>query len=164
MANVLEPDFDATTDRPGFEYRAVKIARQAGSERLGATLYELPPGESISPYHAHLANEELAIVLAGRPSLRTAAGWRELETGEAVGFPVGVEFAHQIANFGTEPARVLMISEMNAPEVAVYPDSGKVMTREQPPGTPATGYRKLFREADEVDYWDGELPPEPEAG
>ena len=164
MANVLEPDFDANSERPGFSYRGAKIARQAGSERIGATLYELPPGESISPYHAHLANEELAIVLAGSPNLRTPDGWRALKTGEAVGFPVGVEFAHQIANFGTEPARILMVSELNAPEVALYPDSGKVMTREQPPGTPPTGHRKLFREADEVDYWEGESPPEPEAG
>jgi uncharacterized cupin superfamily protein len=163
MANVLEPDFDAGSERAGFTHRAAKIARQAGAQRIGATLYELPPGEAMSPYHAHLANEELAIVLSGRPSLRTQGGWRQLETGEAVGFPAGAEFAHQIANFGSEPARVLMVSEMNEPEVAIYPDSGKVMAREQAPGLRPTGYRKLFRDADEVDYWDGESPPDAEA-
>ena len=164
MANVLEPDFDSNSDRPGFAYRGAKVGRQAGAEKLGATLYELPQGEAICPYHAHLANEEMAIVLAGSPSVRTPAGWRELTPGEVVPFPAGAEGAHQIANFGPEEARVLMISEMNHPEIALYPDSGKVMTREQPPGTPATGYRKLFRDSDAVDYWEGEEPPDPEAG
>ena len=55
------------------------------------------------------------------------------------------------------PVRVLMASELNAPEVAVYPDSEKVMARQQAPGTPATGVRAIFRLADGVDYWDGEL-------
>jgi hypothetical protein len=53
--------------------------------------------------------------------------------------------------------RVLVVSEMNEPELAVYPDSGKVLARQQAPGRPATGLRKLFRIADEVDYWDGEV-------
>ena len=161
MANVFEPDFDGAADRPGFTLRGADIGIQAGSERLGASLYELPPGQAICPYHAHLANEEMLIVTAGRPSLRTPEGWRELEPGEVVSFPVGLAGSHQVANFSSEDARVLMLSEMNGPEVAIYPDSGKVMAREQPPGRPATGYRKLFREAGEVDYWDGEEPPRP---
>jgi uncharacterized cupin superfamily protein len=52
-----------------------------------------------------------------------------------------------------------MISEMNEPEVAVYPDSDKVMARQQAPGTEATGLRALFRVEDSVDYWDGEVEP-----
>jgi uncharacterized cupin superfamily protein len=161
VANVFEPDFDGAQERPGFTLRGADIGIQAGSERLGASLYELPPGQAICPYHAHLANEEMLIVTAGRPSLRTPEGWRELVAGEVVSFPVGLAGSHQVANFSGEDARVLMLSEMNGPEVAIYPDSGKVMAREQPPGRPATGYRKLFSEADEVDYWDGEEPPQP---
>jgi uncharacterized cupin superfamily protein len=81
-----------------------------------------------------------------------------------VAFPAGAEGAHQIANFGAQAARVLMISQMTYPEIALYPDSGKALAREQPPGTPATGYRKVFRDADGVDYWEGEGPPDPEGG
>ena len=33
------------------------------------------------------------------------------------------------------------------------------MAREYAPGKPVSGYRKLFREADEVDYWEGESAP-----
>jgi len=42
------------------------------------------------------------------------------------------------------------------PEVAVYPDSGKVMARQQAPGTPATGVRAIFRFDGGVGCWDGE--------
>ena len=39
-------------------------------EQLGATLYELGPG-NFAVYHFHHAQEELLIVLRGRPTLRT---------------------------------------------------------------------------------------------
>jgi len=51
---------------------------------------------------------------------------------------------------------VLIVSEMNTPEIAVYPDSGKVMARQQAPGSPATGVRAIFRFDDAVDYSEGE--------
>ena len=160
MANVFEPQFDATEERPGFSFRDAWIAAQAGCERLGAALYELPPGEAICPYHAHLANEEMLLVIAGAPSLRTPDGWRELAEGEVVAFPVGERGAHQVQNRSDRAARVLMVSEMVGPEVCLYPDSGKVMARELPPGRAAHGtVRKIFREADEVEYWEGEQPP-----
>ena len=38
------------------------------------TVYELPPGQSICPYHYELGDEEWLIVLAGRPTLRTPEG------------------------------------------------------------------------------------------
>ena len=162
--NVFEPKLEQDADDPpGFRARYAKIGAAAGSHRLGATLYELPPGEAVCPYHAHLANEEMLIVIGGRPSLRTPAGWRELAPGEVASFPIGLDGAHQVANFSDQDARVLIVSEMVGPEIAIYPDSGKILAREQPPGRPATGYRKLFRDADEVDYWEGEEPPEPEA-
>jgi uncharacterized cupin superfamily protein len=62
-----------------------------------------------------------------------------------------------VINRSEEPIRVLMISEMNEPDVCLYPDSGKIMAREQAPGTEATGVRALFRLDDAVDYWDGEV-------
>jgi uncharacterized cupin superfamily protein len=161
MANLFEPDWDAESERPGFGYRRAKLGRQAGAERLGASLYEIPPGETTFPYHAHFANEEMLIVLTGRPSLRTPGGWRELETGEVVACKVGPEGAHQVMNRAEEPARVLVVSEMNAPEVSVYPDSGKVLAGTRPPGGSegAGDIYDTFHLADRVDYWDGEEPP-----
>jgi uncharacterized cupin superfamily protein len=161
-ANVLEPDFDTEHDRPGFCWRAARVAHQAGTERLGARLYELPPGETTFPYHAHLANEELLIVLRGRPSLRTPSRTRVLAEGEVASFPTGHSGSHQVTNRSDDTVRFLMISEMRAPDVVLYPDSEKVGARELAPGSPDPGLRKTFHEADEVDYWAGESPPGPD--
>src|SRR5919109_4786243 len=114
MANVFKPDFDAHEQRPGFTSRRARIGWQAGTERLGASVYEVPPGQATFPYHWHSANEEMLIVLSGRPSLRAPGGWRELDEGEVVAFPVGPDGAHQVVNRGDEAVRFLLVSEMNA--------------------------------------------------
>lgn len=71
VANVFELDW---TDRhdPGLAGKTTRLGAPAGAERLGATVYEIAPGAAGSPLHAHHANEELIIVLAGSPTLRTA--------------------------------------------------------------------------------------------
>jgi uncharacterized cupin superfamily protein len=159
MANVFEPDFDSSEDRAGFAYRRAQVGRQAGGARLGASVYELEPGQTLFPYHFHFANEEMLIVLRGRTHLRTATGWQELDEGDVVAFPVGETGAHQIANRTEEPIRVLIVSEMVGPDVVVYPDSGKIGARERAPGS-GEGLRPTFRAADQVDYWQDERPPE----
>jgi uncharacterized cupin superfamily protein len=157
--NVFEPDFDADQERPGFTYRRARVGRQAGSDRLGASLYEIPPGESTFPYHWHSANEELLIVLAGRPSLRTTEGWRELTEGEVVAFPVGERGAHQLHNRADVAARVLVVSTMIAPELNGYPDSGKLMAATRAPGAAGEGFQESYRRDEATDYWDGEEAP-----
>jgi uncharacterized cupin superfamily protein len=160
VPNVFDPNLDEQSERAGFRWRGDRVGAKAGSERLGATTYEIPPGEASYPYHYHLANEELLIVLRGRPHLRTPDGWRQLDTGEVVGFPLGERGAHQLANRSEEPVRILMISEMVEPEIVVYPDSGKVGVREHPPGSGRGGRRENFHSSDSVDYWEDERPPE----
>jgi uncharacterized cupin superfamily protein len=156
-STILDPDFEAVEEPPGYVLRGAQVGKEAGAQHLGITLYELPTGNSVSPYHWHAANEELLIVLGGTPSLRTPEGERELPEGEVVSFPVGERGAHKVTNNAGPPARMLIASEMNEPEVAVYPDSGKVMARQQAPGSPATGVRAIFRFEDGIDYWEGEV-------
>jgi uncharacterized cupin superfamily protein len=162
MPNVFEPEFEPDAEvGDGFFHRRARLGRSAGAEHLGASLFELPPGTAPFPYHAHFANEEMLIVLRGRPSVRTPDGWRELDEGEVVAFPRGEQGAHQVANFGESPARVLLVSEMNGPDVVRYPDSDKVAAREGAPGGKDPGFGGNFRVADAADYWEGERPPEP---
>ena len=165
MANVFEPDFDPAddSDQPGFVNRRARVGRQAGTERLGASVYELPAGQALCPYHWQAGNEEMIIVLSGRPSIRTPAGWQELEPGALVPFPRGPEGAHQVANRSDQPSRVLMLSELNGPEVIVYPDSGKTGVLSRPPGAPPSQGEvdAVFRTRDDVDYWLDEQPPDP---
>jgi uncharacterized cupin superfamily protein len=157
--NIFDPDFDGGSARPGFSSRRARLGRQAGATRLGASLYELPPDQATWPYHAHLSNEEMLIVLRGRPHLRTVDGWRQLSEGELVAFPTGERGAHQLHNRTDEPVRVLMVSEMNAPEIGIYPDSGKVGFFARAPGGAGKGTVLYFRQESEVDYWEGEEPP-----
>ena len=77
-------------------------------------------------FHYHVQREELLIVLEGQLSLRSADGWEELAEGEVVAFPRGERGAHGYRNDGAEPVRVLMISEMNAPNISVYPDTDQI--------------------------------------
>jgi uncharacterized cupin superfamily protein len=162
--NVHRPTLDEQGDTDGFRWLGESLAYKAGSERLGASLYDLPPGEAICPYHYHLANEELLIVLHGRPHLRTPEGWRQAEEGEVVAFPVGERGAHQLVNRTDTDVRLLMISEMRSPEIPVYPDSGKIGVREHAPGSGREGLRFNFHPDDALDYWDGENPPEELSG
>lgn len=156
--NFLEPVFDDDEHTPGFAHRRARLGRQAGAEHLGASLYELGPGVALCPYHWHALEEELVIALSGPLSLRTTEGWRRLEPGEVACFPPGPEGAHQLANFGEEPARLLFLSQSSRVEICGYPDSGKIMA-----DALDSGVSLLWREEDAVDYFEGEAPPSPPA-
>ena len=156
MTSIARPLFDEPREHPGFNCLRARLGRQAGSERTGLSLWELPPGEAAYPYHWHVAEEELVVVLEGEPSLRTPDGWRELEQGEVVAFPVGERGAHQIVNRTEAPIRFLSFSNQQ-PDLVVYPDSGKLGAFER--RADGTGIREMFRVGDAVDYYDGESAP-----
>jgi uncharacterized cupin superfamily protein len=155
MANVFHPQFDE--GEPGGPRRA-RLGWQAGTARLGVSLYELPPGERRGAYHYQHANEELLVVLSGSPHLRTPDGSRQVEAGEVVAFPRGRRGAHKVENRTDDVVRYLMLSEMNAPDVMVYPDSGKVGVISRPPGSRGDEdeLAAWFRLSDQVHYWEGE--------
>jgi uncharacterized cupin superfamily protein len=161
-ANLFEPRFEEDDDPLGYASRRARLALHAGAEHLGASLYELDPGVAVCPYHWHAAEEELLIVMEGGPSLRTPEGWRELEPGDVARFPVGSAGAHQIANRGSERARVLLLSQRKDPEVCGYPDSRKIMADAALGGfdPDPDEISHLWRLDDAVDYFEGE-PPAP---
>jgi uncharacterized cupin superfamily protein/ribosomal protein S18 acetylase RimI-like enzyme len=154
--SITRPTFDESREHPGFRSRRARLGRQAGTERLGLSMFELPAGEAAYPYHWHLAEEELVVVLEGRPSLRTPDGWRVLEAGDVVSFAVGERGAHQLVNRTETAVRFLAFSGQQ-PDIAVFPDSGKVGAFERRPE--GGGLYRIFRDADAVDYWEGEQPP-----
>jgi len=106
-------------------YRRSRLGELAGTEHLGLTLYALAPGQGMD-FHYHLQREELLVVLEGTVSLKTPRGWEDVGEGEVVAFPRGERGAHGYENRGKESVRLLMISEQNAPNVSVYPDSNEV--------------------------------------
>lgn len=149
--NLHGDDWDGEHERPGYRSRTTVVGRRLGAELIGASLYELDSGEKTWPYHLHHANEEWLIVVRGRPTLRSPEGERELVEGDVVCFRRGAGGAHQVVNRSDVPARVLIVSTLNMPEIVEYPDSGKVGTRD------ARGERLLMaRPGPQLDYWDGE--------
>jgi uncharacterized cupin superfamily protein len=154
MPNIYEPAFEEGERPPGFKARRARIGYELGTELLGCSLWELPPGEAAYPYHFHYADEELILVLRGRPTLRTPEGTRELSEGDAVRFPLGEEGAHQLLNETGDSATFVTISSSGRPDVVVYPDSGKIGVGERLPS--GGGLREYFRREAAVDYWDRE--------
>jgi len=129
--------------------------RVAG-EHLGASLYELPPGQRTWPYHYELGNDEMLVVVAGRPTLRDPEGEHQLEPGDCVFFPNGPAGAHQIINRSDEPTRVLLVSNFAIPRGAVQVDSGKLMIRWGPEPEASL----WFRRHDATEYWEAEKADE----
>jgi uncharacterized cupin superfamily protein len=140
----VEKDED---DAPGYELSYARVGPMIGGSNLGLSIYELPPGNSICPYHYETGEEEWLIALVGAPTLRTPDGERTLRPWDTVFFPAGEEGAHKVTNTTDETVRVAIWSNRANPNTSVYPDSGKVGA--WPPG-------KLFRLTDAVEYFDGE--------
>jgi uncharacterized cupin superfamily protein len=146
-----EQDWDETNDRAGYEHKAAVIGKRLGADLLGATLYEVPPGEKTWPYHYELGCEEWLVAVSGKPTLRTPEGERELEPGDVAVFPEGPDGAHQVINRSDEPCRVLILSSKSPLAVVHYPDSGKVGL-----WTQGEGYQAMLRNEPKLDYWQGE--------
>jgi uncharacterized cupin superfamily protein len=148
--NSLEVEYD-DQDPEGYRAGMARFGPSIGAVKLGASIYELPPGQSICPYHYEYPEEEWLIVLEGRPTLRHPQGEDELEQGDVVCFPEGPEGAHKVTNRTDETARVLMFSTRTNPAVAVYPDSDKIGI-----WTGNDADHVIVRRASDVDYYAGE--------
>ena len=158
MPNVNQPEFEPGERPPGFRSKRARIGYELGSELIGASLWEVPPGEAAYPYHFHYSDEELVVVLSGRPTLRTPEGERELQDGEVLRFELGEDGAHQILNRSEEAVTFLAISSHGRPDIVVYPDSDKIGVGERLPR--GGGLRGFFRRSDGVGYFDGEPGPD----
>jgi uncharacterized cupin superfamily protein len=152
--NLLHGDeWDRAEDRAGWRNKDAWVGERIGGELIGASMYELDPGQRLWPYHTHYVNEEWLLVVRGAPTLRTAEGEQVLSEGDVVAFPRGPAGLHQVRNATDLPIRVLMLSTKLMPEVIHYADTGKVGVND------ASGERVLLaRPGPQLDYWEGEDP------
>jgi uncharacterized cupin superfamily protein len=150
--NIDSPEFKYDADDPpGFRAGMFRFGKLVGASELGASVYELPPGQAICPYHYEYGEEEWLLVLEGRPSVRHPGGTDQLEPWDAVCFLPGPEGAHAVRNETGETVRVLMFSNVKYPGATVYPDSDKVGVW--------TGNKAddvIAPRSSSVDYWFGE--------
>lgn len=152
--NVSDPqlEFDPT-DPEGFKAGMVRPGPDFGAKATGSTLYELPPGEALCPYHYEWAEEEWLLVIEGTPTVRDPEGEHRLDPMDLVFFSTGPGGAHRVQNDTAETVRVLMFSDLRWPAATVYPDSDKIgvwTDRER------TDNLMALRSSG-VDYFDGEV-------
>jgi len=147
--NLFDADLQFDADDPdGYHTAYLRTAPLLGSEQIALNIFELPPGQSVCPYHYESTEEEWIVVLTGRPTVRTPEGERELGPWDCVFCPAGEAGAHKVTNRSDQPARIFIWSNRSTPGTTIYPDSNKVGA--WPPG-------KLFHLDDAVDYFHGEV-------
>jgi len=151
VVNLDTNEWDRTEERDDWRSKDAWIGARLKAELIGASMYELEPGNKLWPYHTHHANEEWLLVVRGQPTLRSADGEQDLREGDVVCFRRGKDGFHQVSNRTDSPIRVLMISTLIAPDIVQYPDSGKIGARS------VAGERLLLgRAGPDLDYWEGE--------
>lgn len=139
---------------PLYDTVCARLARGTAARKLGASVDVVAPGKRSCPYHLHLAQEEMFVILEGSGTLRVAGELLPLAAGDVVFIPPGPEYPHQIINTSDAPLKYLSIGTRDTPEIVEYPDSGKYLAR-APLGDGAF-FDVLQRRGDNLDYWDGE--------
>ena len=93
--NIANPEFEYDDSDPeGFRSGMDRIGPKLGAKQMGTSVYEIPPGQALCPYHYEYAEEEWLLVLIGRPTLRDPDGETELEPWDVVMFETGPSGAH----------------------------------------------------------------------
>jgi uncharacterized cupin superfamily protein len=151
--NVYAAEVEHDSDDPdGYHTGFTRLGPQLGAAKLGASVYDMLPGQSICPYHYEYGNEEWLLVVTGRPTLRVPDGESELAPGDVVCFPEGPDGAHKVTNRTEEPVRVVILSTKHDPSIAIYPDSEKIGA-----WTGNDRDRIMARLGSDLAYYDGEL-------
>ena len=149
---ISDPGFSYDpADPEGFRSGMFRFGPEVGAQQTGASVYELPPGQAVCPYHYEYAEEEWVLALEGRPSVRTPEGTEQIEPFDVVFFPRGPAGAHQIRNDTDSTVRILMWSTVVYPAATAYPDSDKVAV-----WTGDKAENVMVQRSSNVDYFHGE--------
>jgi uncharacterized cupin superfamily protein len=150
---ISDPSFSYDPGDPeGFRSGMFRFGPEVGAQQTGASVYELPPGQAVCPYHYEYAEEEWVLALEGRPSVRTPEGTEQIEPFDVVFFPRGPAGAHQIRNDTDSAVRILMWSTLVYPAATAYPDSDKVAV-----WTGDKAEDVMVSRSSNVDYFHGEV-------
>ena len=135
----------------GYAYTRFRAVSREESDRLTASVYEVPPGKAAYPTHYHTACAELFYILSGTGELSTPQGKRRVTAGDILYFPPDESGAHKLVNASdSEMLAYLDVDTLAGTDVCYYPDSGKV-------GVIVAGRPGAFFTKDSaVDYYQGE--------
>ncbi len=157
IRNFDTADLKREQREPRYDTLCARLGNGTAATKLGISIDTVAPGKRACPYHFHYAQEEAFVVLEGEGQIRVAGELLALTAGDVVFIPPGPQYPHQIINNSTAPLKYLSISTRDSPEVVEYPDSKKYLAMAS--GALETGpsvFGRMHREADDLDYWDGE--------
>lgn len=129
VLNWYELEWEEWSGGPRFGSRTAQLAEPLGARKLGSHAEILPPGKASAPYHAHLVNEEMFLVLGGEMSLRLQGREYPLAEGDLVAILPGAEGVHQFLNGSAHPGQFLAASTRIERDVVEYPDAGSLLYR-----------------------------------
>lgn len=130
-------------------YKKIVLSGEQG-DKCNVAIYEVPPGKSAYPYHYHFQSVEVFYIISGIGSLRTPEGEKTVVAGDIIAFPASEAGAHKLTN--TSDSEILIYMDFDtyhSPEVSFMPDSKKSVVY-------GKGIRKVIKDSNEVDYYDGE--------
>jgi uncharacterized cupin superfamily protein len=161
ILNIDELNYEPWGRGDKFQARIGRLGIPLGAQKLGYNVTVLPPGKRAYPAHSHSTNEEMFFVLEGSGTLRVGKETYPIRQGDVIACPPGgPETAHQIVNSSDKELKFLAVSTMISPEIANYPDSGKVGAYLiLPPAADGSSQRLRYFAKEQGtmdDYWDGE--------
>lgn len=149
VRNIADVALERQQREPLYDTRCASVTNRDLAKKIGAGYDELEPGKRGCPYHYHLAQEEMFVILEGEGTLRVGGQMLPVRQGDVVVIPPGPEYPHQFINTSDRLLKYLSISTLERPEICVYPDSNKVAAWH-------FGLEAMQRDGTQLDYWDGE--------
>jgi uncharacterized cupin superfamily protein len=149
VRNIDEVKLERQQRAPLYDTRCGGVTDGTAATKLGAGFDILEPGKIGCPYHYHLAQEEMFVILEGEGTLRVAGERVPVRAGDVIVIPPGPEYPHHLINTGSVPMKYLSISTQERPEICYYPDSNKL-------GAFAKDHRLMQRKGESLDYWTDE--------
>ena len=133
---------------PGLGADETNVSRQLGLTHLGASYFEVKPGEAAFPFHVHYLEDELIVILEGQGTYRFGTETYDVKQGDVLSAPAGrAEMAHQLINSGTAPLKYICVSSASETNVVELPEKGVLRVASRKPGGPARIELKTSTEA-----------------
>ena len=127
IINENQMDWSEMIHGEKIHHKRKNFTKDLTTNKLVASLYEIPPGKVSWPFHYHIANEEIFYIIEGEGELRTNDKIVKVKSGDLLRFPIGEKGVHQLKNISTDkPLKYLDFGTTNHPDLVFMPDSNKV--------------------------------------
>lgn len=123
---------------PGIGADETNLSRAMGLSQLGASYFEVKPGEAAFPFHVHYQEDEIIFIVSGEGTYRFGAKSYPVTAGSFLSAPAGrTEMAHQLTNSGTDTLKYFCVSNLPEINVVELPEMGVLRINSRTPDGPA---------------------------